>query len=529
MSKWQENTYCPSWKWLDAFIDIADINGDGHPDIVLSPAEPADSYYRISWCEAPTDDSSQWNEHIVDSRVEAVRHSIRAGDFNDDGRMDIVSAEMTQGEDPDEVNVYWQSKSGRWQKEIVSTLGSHSMRVADIDGDGIADFFGANWHAPHEDIELWLSKKKNEKWRRYVIDGKMPWRSVFVFTVDVDNDSLKDIVAGAWWYKNPGKNTAGWKRYSLGRDANNVALVEDFDGDGLVDILASHWNNPRRWTLYERLLRKFRFRTYTQPGKFVWLRNEGNGSFSKYDNIPDGDGDFLQGAAILSLNERKIIALSWHQQGQGIEMLTVPDKPIQNYWGRKRLHGFSLNEELTAIDIDSDNDEDLVLGTAWLKNEINSEWSLQHITTPAGKPDRNKVTDVNGDGKLDIVVGFEAISTPGKLAWYTRTKDRPDEWEENVIAEIIGPMSLDVSDLDHDGDIDVIVGEHNLLAPDQARLLWYENRNGDGLQWHEHTIYVGDEHHDGAHVSDIDNDGDYDIVSIGWGHNRLILYENLTF
>lgn len=38
---------------------------------------------------------------------------------------------------------------------------------------------------------------------------------------------------------------------------------------------------------------------------------------------------------------------------------------------------------------------------------------------------------------------------------------------------------------------------------------------------------MGDEHHDGAIVTDIDDDGDLDIISIGWSHGRVLLYENL--
>ncbi len=89
-------------------------------------------------------------------------------------------------------------------------------------------------------------------------------------------------------------------------------------------------------------------------------------------------------------------------------------------------------------------------------------------------------------------------------------------------------MSLDVADMDSDKDLDVIVGEHNLKSPQSSRLLWYENLEGDAKIWKPHLIHKGDEHHDGAHIVDIDNDGDNDVVSIGWGHNNLLLYENLS-
>ncbi len=82
--------------------------------------------------------------------------------------------------------------------------------------------------------------------------------------------------------------------------------------------------------------------------------------------------------------------------------------------------------------------------------------------------------------------------------------------------------------MDKDGDLDVIVGEHNTIAPSTARLFIFQNADGSGNTWIPHLVHTGDEHHDGAHVVDIDNDGDLDIVSIGWVNDKVVLYENLA-
>ena len=89
-------------------------------------------------------------------------------------------------------------------------------------------------------------------------------------------------------------------------------------------------------------------------------------------------------------------------------------------------------------------------------------------------------------------------------------------------------MSVDVADMDHDGDKDIIVGEHFPSNPDSARLIIFENTDFIGQTWAEHLVYMGDEHHDGAQVVDIDGDGDLDIISIGWANSNVLLYENLA-
>jgi len=88
-----------------------------------------------------------------------VIHSVAVGDLNSDGSMDIVYAEMHQGDDPDEVVVMYNKEVGlAWEKQVISDKGSHGIQVADINNDDKPDIFGANWSSDYQPVELWISK-----------------------------------------------------------------------------------------------------------------------------------------------------------------------------------------------------------------------------------------------------------------------------------------------------------------------------------------------------------------------------------
>ena len=95
-------------------------------------------------------------EHIVEDSVETVVHSIEAANMELDGKTDIVTDEMQQGADPDEVAIFYNLGKDSWKKQVISNGGSHSMRVHDFDEDGDTDIIGANWR--EHVVKLWINK-----------------------------------------------------------------------------------------------------------------------------------------------------------------------------------------------------------------------------------------------------------------------------------------------------------------------------------------------------------------------------------
>jgi hypothetical protein len=154
---WTEHAYSTAWTQESVFADTGDMNGDGRQDIVLSPSELAGGTYRISWFEAPSDPTAgDWTEHVVEDGVETVHHFVAAADMDLSGQLDIVTAEMHQGEDPDEVRQYLNEGGGlEWLRQVIAETGSHSMRAVDVDGDGDVDLYGANWQG--NQVDLWVN------------------------------------------------------------------------------------------------------------------------------------------------------------------------------------------------------------------------------------------------------------------------------------------------------------------------------------------------------------------------------------
>ena len=485
---------------------IADVVPGGRPEIVFDSGDSVGRLALTSW------DGTAWITITLIERT-VNGHSLDLADADGDGDIDILTAEMRLNAGDEAVfRLMINDGAGTFTEKVLALgVDNHESKLADIDGDGDIDIVVKPFNTDVPRLDVWLNAPLGSAlstWTRHVIDPDWSDRAVFVLTDDLDADGDPDVVSGQWWYRNPGDPGLLWVRTPLPEPVRQAAILADFDSDGDLDVFATQGVG-------------------SEPNsKLAWAQNDGTGNFVPFSNIPDAEGDFLQGAvaARFVIDQPIQILLSWHEPDRGVQSLTIPDDPTSAPWLLGISSQLSQDEALSVGDIDEDGDLDVMLGNVWVRNDVIAGTPFTLHSPDTGMPDRNELIDMDGDGDLDVVVTYED-AVNGRVAWYEQPEVSTDPWIEHVIAAFTLPLSLDVGDLDRDGDIDIVVGEHSIENPDAMGLFILEN-GGDNETWTRHTVFIGDEHHDGAKLVDIDGDGDLDIVSIGWTHNRVMLYEN---
>ncbi|MEM9038036.1 MAG: FG-GAP-like repeat-containing protein, partial [Actinomycetota bacterium] len=494
-------------------VSVGQLIEGGRPEVVLDSGDFLGPLNLYEW------DGSTWVSTTLEDESRHG-HSSDVRDVNGDGRLDILTGEMgIEGVTDPRTRVFYGDGTGFFTEQLIETgRAIHDSEFGDFDGDGWVDIVGKPFAFGVPLLDVWMNQGDPgpllfaiDDWTRSVADGSVPWRTIFVEHGDIDGDGRDDVISGGWWWRNPGTIDGNWVRSTIGEPMNQMAIVDDFDGDGDLDVLGTQEQGSR------------------PNSNLAWAENDGDGNFTVRTNIGQATGAFLQGAVMVELAPGvRQIALSWQSGNGGLQMVNIPAGAAirTDTWTVTSGWPEVLGEELTIGDIDDDGDLDLMDGLAWYRNDdgtIGARFPIQ--ISPDGDPDRNVLVDMNDDGRLDVVVTYGHDDT-GRIRWFEQPIDPTGLWTEHVIDDIAPALaqSLDVADLDGDGDLDVLIGEHT--NPDigglEARI--YVNLGDD--QWGEQTVHTGDEHHDGTQLFDVDDDGDLDIVSIGWTHRRLLLYEN---
>jgi len=145
-------------------VQVADINEDGVPDIVMSEAES--DVGRLVWFEGP-----DYKIHILNENL-FHPHSLAVTDFDGDGHLDIFVGEMHLGVKRDaKLIIYLNDGEGCFKEYVVvdEGTGTHEAKVADIGKTGKPSIVGKPFK-PKTQVDLWenMSGSYEDSYKRNV-------------------------------------------------------------------------------------------------------------------------------------------------------------------------------------------------------------------------------------------------------------------------------------------------------------------------------------------------------------------------
>jgi hypothetical protein len=499
-----------------AFVDIT---GNGKPDLVIAESEYPDG--RISWLENPGTGKA-WVEHALDRTVN-FSHTLWA--WRDDRAKvaHVFAAEMAKGGWDAPYNFearllhYTTADKGRsWQyEEIYRGAGTHEADAFDIEGD---TFRVAGKPCDHTHVQIWERPGKPSplnRFRHRFVDRQKPNTATDILAVDVDGDGRQDIVCGAWWYRNP-----SWERRTIPGIYQAINAL-DIDGDGRAEIIATkRREGEKSW--YPALSSDLYWLKAVDPLKGKWEEH----------HIGVGDGQWPHGTFVGRILPADGLALVCGYHGPGgrfPEVFEAPADPTQP-WPKRILAEVAYGEEIVGCDMTGSGTTDLVAGHHWLENMGDGTFTVHTVGEGDLKTARVRVADVNGNGRMDIIVVEEDLSYEKQesycrvVAWLENPGDpRVTPWPLHVIDRVRCPHSLDVADLDGDGELEVIVGEHDPFKPERSRsrLLVYKKAEPNGRAWKRFVLDDRFEHHDGAKIIELDK-GRLGIMSHGWAEGQWV-------
>ncbi len=540
-------------------VHVADVDGDGDMD-VLSASSEDDT---VAWYENDGASPPVFTAHVITTAADGAT-SVHAVDVDGDGDMDVLSASLYDD------TVAWYENDGAsppsFTERVITAAadGVQSVHAVDVDGDGDVDVLSASFT---DDTVAWYANNgaNPPAFTEHVITaGADGARSVH--TADVDGDGDVDILSASTldgtvaWYENDGANTPAFREHVI-TIASNLTSVRaaDVDGDGDVDVLsASGVGNAlawyKNWSPHPDLT--FRSRRITAAA---------DGAFSVHAADVDGDGDVdvlsaspndatiawyeNDGSISPSFTQRVITAtaqraISVHAadvDGDGdVDVLSSSQYDDTVAWYENdggRPAGFTPRVIATtaadyaywvhAADVDGDGDVDVLLHLhwddtiAWYENDGGRPpgFTRRVITAAAGGPRLIHTADVDGDGDVDVLSSSGITDT---MAWYENDGASPPAFTQRAITTAAGYAdSAHAADVDGDGDVDVLSASHY-----DDTVAWYENDGGSPPGFTRRVITAAAEGASSVHASDVDGDGDMDVLSTSGRDDTVAWYEN---
>lgn len=248
-------------EWLERHT-IADINGDGKPEIVCVDNINGG----LLWFEFDGDprDRSAWRHHHITVDELPGSYDVVVADLTGNGRLDVAASSWRKGNQ----FAWFENQGQEWIKHTIEDdiAETRTVCAVDFDGNGRMDLLGT---AFLDDQIAWYENPgdpANDPWKKHIIDT--PGQPIHGHPADMDGDGGIDVVMALGmrlvkdrdpvdhqivWYEHGGDPRESWTKHIVCDHFPDAfeAIAADIDNDGRTEIVASAWGDDGRIALFK--------------------------------------------------------------------------------------------------------------------------------------------------------------------------------------------------------------------------------------------------------------------------------------
>ena len=518
-----------------------DVNGDGRPDLVVANYLGDD----VSILLNTTAPGATTPSFATQQPFAAGSHpdSVTAADVNGDGRPDLVVANLGDSNVSVLLNATVPGAttlSFATQQNFATGVQPYSVTTADVNGDGRPDLVVANSAGSSVSVLLNATAPGATMLafaaQSSFAAGTLPYS---ITAADVNGDGKPDLVVA-----NSGDNTASvllnttvsgatapsfaaQQILATGRNPYSV-IAANVNGDGKPDLIVANLQDDTASVLLNTTVPGAAtlgfaappsFGTGTHPYAFTTADVNGDG---KPDLIVANEGDAIANVSVL-LNT------------------TAPGAATPSFAARWSFLAGTNPYWVTAVDVNGDGKPDLVVanyGESAVSVLLNNtapgastpSFAVQQTFQTGSGPVSVAATDVNGDGKLDLVVAdFFDNEISVLLNTTAPGAATPTFAGQQILAAGSEPRSVIAADVNGDGKPDLIAANDgdstvsvllNATAPGATALIFAAQQTfatGNAGSAPFSLVAV-----------DVNGDGKSDLIAANYASNAVSVLLNTT-